>query len=145
MHLLERRLVVWSIQGESIHVYRCLCGQPYYFGSGNIFHSCQLLFRACHETEITIEPDSVNPSEKLNIGVVGTGPAGMAFTHTAATIGHNVTLFDKSNEIGGMIEVCQTLAVTSCFVACCSNECLFHSNIRAIQHGQTNPRQGRIS
>ena len=44
-------------------------------------------------------------NEKLNIGVVGSGPAGMAFSHTAATIGHNVTLFDKSNEIGGTIKL----------------------------------------
>ena len=56
---------------------------------------------ACHETEITIEPDSIAPEEKLNVGVVGSGPAGMAFAHTAATIGHHVTLFDKSDEIGG--------------------------------------------
>lgn len=33
--------------------------------------------------------------------MIGSGPAGMAFAHTAATIGHHVTLFDKSDEIGG--------------------------------------------
>ena len=59
---------------------------------------------ACHETEITIEPDSVPLDERLHIGVVGSGPAGMAFAHTAATIGHHVTLFDKSDEIGGTRE-----------------------------------------
>ena len=62
-----------------------------------------LLVSACHETEISIEPNSVTPDEKLNIGLVGSGPAGMAFAHTAATIGHHVTLFEKSDEIGGMI------------------------------------------
>lgn len=56
---------------------------------------------ACHETEISIEPDSVPSDERLHIGVVGSGPAGMAFAHTAATIGHQVTLFDKSDVIGG--------------------------------------------
>lgn len=56
---------------------------------------------ACHETEILIEPDSVPSDKRLHIGVVGSGPAGMAFAHTAATIGHQVTLFDKSNVIGG--------------------------------------------
>lgn len=67
--------------------------------------SCLVNPRACHETEITIEPNSISSSEKLNIGVVGSGPAGMAFAHTAATIGHNVTLFDKSNEIGGQFNM----------------------------------------
>ena len=56
---------------------------------------------ACHETEISIEPDSVPLVERLNIGVVGAGPAGMSFAFTAATIGHHVTLFDKSKELGG--------------------------------------------
>ena len=60
---------------------------------------------ACHETELSIEPDSIHDDEKLSIGVIGSGPAGMAFAHTAATIGHHVTLFDKSDEIGGMINL----------------------------------------
>ena len=29
----------------------------------------------------------------------------MAFANTAATIGHNVTLFDKANEIGGQFNM----------------------------------------
>jgi len=67
--------------------------------------SCLVNPRACHETEIMIEPDSISSDEKLNIGVVGSGPAGMAFAHTAATIGHHVTLFDKSDEIGGQFNM----------------------------------------
>lgn len=67
--------------------------------------SCLVNPRACHETEISIEPNSITSDEKLNIGVVGSGPAGMAFAHTAATIGHHVTLFDKSDEIGGQFNM----------------------------------------
>jgi len=67
--------------------------------------SCLVNPRACHETEISIEPNSVTPDEKLNIGLVGSGPAGMAFAHTAATIGHHVTLFEKSDEIGGQFNM----------------------------------------
>eukprot|EP00956_Cyclotella_meneghiniana_P032429 scaffold89196_cov42-Cyclotella_meneghiniana.AAC.1 len=67
--------------------------------------SCLVNPRACHETEIFIVPDSVPADRKLNIGVVGAGPAGMAFANTAATIGHNVTLFDKANEIGGQFNM----------------------------------------
>ena len=65
--------------------------------------------RACHETEIFIVPDSVPANRKLKIGVVGAGPAGMAFANTAATIGHNVTLFDKSNEIGGQFNMAKQI------------------------------------
>lgn len=41
----------------------------------------------------------------LAFRVIGSGPAGMAFAYTAATIGHHVTLFDKSNEIGGQFNM----------------------------------------
>ncbi|KAL7543577.1 hypothetical protein ACHAXR_013027 [Thalassiosira sp. AJA248-18] len=71
--------------------------------------SCLVNPRACHETEISIEPDSVATDERLNIGVVGSGPAGMAFAHTAATIGHHVTLFDKSDEIGGQFNMAKRI------------------------------------
>jgi len=71
--------------------------------------SCLVNPRACHETEIDITPNSVRADERLNIGVVGAGPAGMAFAHTAATIGHHVTLFDKSDEIGGQFNMAKRI------------------------------------
>jgi 2,4-dienoyl-CoA reductase (NADPH2) len=71
--------------------------------------SCLVNPRACHETEISIEPDSVKSDERLNIGVVGGGPAGMAFAHTAATLGHHITLFDKSDEIGGQFNMAKRI------------------------------------
>ena len=63
----------------------------------------------CHKTEIFINLDSIPADRKLNIGVVGAGHAGMAFASTAATIGHNVTLFDKSNEIGGQFNMAKRI------------------------------------
>lgn len=71
--------------------------------------SCLVNPRACHETEISIEPDSVPLVERLNIGVVGAGPAGMSFAFTAATIGHHVTLFDKSKELGGQFNMAKRI------------------------------------
>lgn len=67
--------------------------------------SCLVNPLACHETELSIQVDSVPENERLNIGVVGSGPAGLAFATTAATIGHRVTLYDKSNEIGGQFNM----------------------------------------
>ncbi|AHX12888.1 2,4-dienoyl-CoA reductase [Dyella jiangningensis] len=59
--------------------------------------SCLLNPRACHETELRIEPA---PARK-NIAVVGAGPAGLACATTLAERGHAVTLIDQANDIGG--------------------------------------------
>ena len=59
--------------------------------------SCLVNPRACHETELTIQP----APHKKRIAVVGAGPAGMACASTLAERGHTVTLFDQADEIGG--------------------------------------------
>ncbi len=59
--------------------------------------SCLLNPRACHETELLIEP----AARKKKIAVVGAGPAGLACASTLAERGHAVTLIDQSGEIGG--------------------------------------------
>ena len=71
--------------------------------------SCLVNPRACHETEINVEEDSVEEGERLKIGVVGAGPAGMGFAATAATVGHSVTLFDARGEIGGQFNMAKTI------------------------------------
>jgi len=105
--LADPDIVKKSREGKSEEVNTCIacnqaCLDHAFVGKTA---SCLVNPRACHETTISIEPDSVMPGERLNIGVVGAGPAGMAFTHTAATIGHHVTLFDKSDEIGGQFNM----------------------------------------
>ena len=59
--------------------------------------SCMVNPRACHETELQIVPTKV----RKRIAVVGAGPAGMACASTLAERGHDVTLIDAANEIGG--------------------------------------------
>ncbi|MEH6606008.1 MAG: NADPH-dependent 2,4-dienoyl-CoA reductase [Pseudomonadales bacterium] len=63
--------------------------------------SCLVNPRACHETELNLLP-AVNIKK---IAVVGAGPAGLAFATSAASIGHNVTLFDSASEIGGQFNI----------------------------------------
>lgn len=63
--------------------------------------SCLVNPRACHETELTIEPAET----KKKIAVVGAGPAGLSAALTAAERGHDVTIFDKSEEIGGQLNM----------------------------------------
>ena len=59
--------------------------------------SCLVNPRACHETELKIEPAGV----RKRIAVIGAGPAGMACASTLGERGHAVTLIDKAGEIGG--------------------------------------------
>lgn len=71
--------------------------------------SCLVNPLACHETELSVTPNSVPEHERKNIGVIGSGPAGLAFATTAATIGHHVTLYDKASEIGGQFNMAKRI------------------------------------
>ncbi|RMA80169.1 NADPH-dependent 2,4-dienoyl-CoA reductase [Umboniibacter marinipuniceus] len=67
--------------------------------------SCLVNPRACHETELVIEPTTT----AKRIAVVGAGPAGLAFATTAATRGHSVDLFDVAEEIGGQFNIAKRI------------------------------------
>ncbi|WP_422488838.1 FAD-dependent oxidoreductase [Endozoicomonas sp. ALE010] len=67
--------------------------------------SCLVNPRACHETELNYLPTS----KPKKLAVVGAGPAGMAFAATAAYRGHNVTLFDAADKIGGQFNIAKTV------------------------------------
>ncbi|CAL9347047.1 2,4-dienoyl-CoA reductase [Streptomyces sp. enrichment culture] len=61
--------------------------------------SCLVNPRACHETELVLEPTR----RVKDIAVVGAGPAGLAFAVSAAERGHTVTLYDAAPEVGGQL------------------------------------------
>jgi len=63
--------------------------------------TCLVNPRACNETELVLEP----VAEAKEIAVVGAGPAGLSTAITAAERGHNVTLFDAADEIGGQLNL----------------------------------------
>jgi len=63
--------------------------------------SCLVNPRACHETELKMEP----AARKKKIAVVGAGPAGLSFATAAAERGHEVTLLERSNRIGGQLNM----------------------------------------
>jgi 2,4-dienoyl-CoA reductase (NADPH2) len=61
--------------------------------------SCLVNPRACHETELNYRPIT----QAKQIAIVGGGVAGMAAAHIAALRGHKVTLFEKTNQLGGQL------------------------------------------
>ena len=67
--------------------------------------SCMVNPLACYETEIKVTPA---PAPK-RIGVIGAGPAGLAFSTTAAQRGHQVTLFDAAEQIGGQFNMAKRI------------------------------------
>jgi len=71
--------------------------------------SCLVNPRACHETEFRVDDGALKEEDRLRIAVVGAGPAGMGFAVTAATVGHHVTLYDASHEIGGQFNMAKRI------------------------------------
>ena len=63
--------------------------------------SCLVNPRACHETELTISP----AAEVKKVAVVGAGPAGLSAALALDERGHAVTLFERSAEIGGQLNL----------------------------------------
>ncbi|MFT5920654.1 MAG: 2,4-dienoyl-CoA reductase (NADPH2) [Granulosicoccus sp.] len=67
--------------------------------------SCLVNPRACHETELNYTPTS-NPRK---MAVVGAGPAGLAASTVLAERGHQVTLFEASDKIGGQFNIAKQI------------------------------------
>ena len=63
--------------------------------------SCLVNPRAGHETQLLIE----QAVSKKKIAVIGSGPAGLAAATTAASRGHQVTLFEQADRIGGQFNM----------------------------------------
>ncbi|GAA6152966.1 NADPH-dependent 2,4-dienoyl-CoA reductase [Pseudoteredinibacter isoporae] len=101
--LADSDFVSKAAAGKSDEINTCIgCNQACldHIFSGKMT-SCLVNPRACHETELNLLPTTA----VKKIAVVGAGPAGLAFATSAASRGHEVTLFDAANEIGGQFNV----------------------------------------
>jgi len=101
--LADAKFPVKAMQGRADEINVCIaCNQACL---DHVFQkktaSCLVNPRACHETELLIEPAQV----KKSVCVVGAGPAGLAAATTAASRGHSVTLIDGASEIGGQFNM----------------------------------------
>ena len=101
--LADADFVAKAAAGKAAQIAPCIaCNQAcldHTFG-GKI-SSCLVNPRACFETELTVKPAQT----PKNVAIVGAGPAGLATAITAAQCGHSVTVFEKSDEIGGQLNL----------------------------------------
>lgn len=105
--LADPDFVIKAAQGKADEINTCIgCNQACldHVFSGKMT-SCLVNPRACHETELVIEP-AINVK---TVAVVGAGPAGLAFATTAAERGHQVTLYDAADEIGGQFNIAKQI------------------------------------
>ncbi|MFJ6752007.1 FAD-dependent oxidoreductase [Streptomyces sp. NPDC091266] len=101
--LADPDFVVKAQEGRADAINTCIgCNQACldHTFSGKIT-SCLVNPRACHETELVLAPTR----RQKRIGVVGAGPAGLACAVAAAERGHEVTLFDAADRIGGQLNI----------------------------------------
>jgi 2,4-dienoyl-CoA reductase (NADPH2) len=99
--LADPYLVKKSRQGEFARVNTCIaCNQACldHIFSG-IPVSCLVNPQAGRETELALVP----VHERKKVAVVGAGPAGLEAARVLAERGHQVTLFEKENVIGGQL------------------------------------------
>lgn len=90
--------------------------------------SCLVNPRACHETELVLAPTKLRKS----VGVVGAGPAGLAFAVSAAERGHAVTLYDAAESVGGQLNIARRIPGKEEF-----NETLRYYRTRLAELGVT--------
>ncbi|MEL6684091.1 MAG: NADPH-dependent 2,4-dienoyl-CoA reductase [Pseudomonadota bacterium] len=101
--LADAHFVAKAKAGKAAEIAPCIaCNQACldHTFSGKL-SSCLVNPRACHETELTVEPAATAKT----VAVVGAGPAGLSAALTAAERGHAVTIFDKAEEIGGQLNM----------------------------------------
>ncbi len=105
--LADPEFVIKSEQGRADEINTCIgcnqaCLDQIFVGK---LTSCLVNPMACHEKEIQIKPSA----QVQKLAVVGAGPAGLAFATTAAKCGHQVTLFDAADEIGGQFNLAKKI------------------------------------
>jgi len=101
--LADAQFVLKAASGRTDEINTCIgCNQACLDHTfSNKRASCLVNPRACHETELVYKPAAA----KRRVAVVGAGPAGLSAATVAAECGHQVTLFDSSDSVGGQFKI----------------------------------------
>jgi len=105
--LADPELLTKSKQGRADEINTCIgcnqaCLDHTFLGKTA---SCLVNPRAGHELEFAPPTQVTQEETRKKIAVVGAGPAGLACATTAASLGHDVTLYDNASEIGGQFNM----------------------------------------
>ncbi|MBJ3815362.1 NADPH-dependent 2,4-dienoyl-CoA reductase [Shimwellia pseudoproteus] len=105
--LADPALVSKAASGQADQINTCIgcnqaCLDRIFVGK---ITSCLVNPRACHETLMPEHPTH----QPRRIAVVGAGPAGLACAVNAAARGHQVTLFDSADQIGGQFNIARQI------------------------------------
>ena len=101
--LADSHFVIKAAQNRADEINTCIgCNQACLDHTfSNKRASCLVNPRACHETELVY----AKAARVRKVAVVGAGPAGLSAATVAAECGHQVTLFDSSDSVGGQFKI----------------------------------------
>ena len=101
--LADAQFVAKAASGRAAEINTCIgCNQACLDHTfSNQRASCLVNPRACHETELVY----AKAARARKVAVVGAGPAGLSAATVAAECGHQVTLFDSSDSVGGQFKI----------------------------------------
>ena len=101
--LADSHFVAKAARGKADEINTCIgCNQACLDHTfSNKRASCLVNPRACHETELVY----AKTAKPRRVAVVGAGPAGLSAATVAAECGHDVTLFDSSDSVGGQFKI----------------------------------------
>jgi 2,4-dienoyl-CoA reductase (NADPH2) len=105
--LADPQFVAKAASGRADEINTCIgCNQACLDHTfANKRASCLVNPRACHETELVY----AKARAPKKVAVVGAGPAGLSAATVAAECGHDVTLFDSADGIGGQFNIARQI------------------------------------
>lgn len=95
-----------AMLGHPEDIVPCLrCSNCYHIATDHWNVGCSVNPRFHNESFIPSQRYIGKTSEKKHVVIIGAGPAGLKAAITASDRGHDVTLIEKSNSLGGLLKV----------------------------------------